>query len=138
MEYPKLTVDSVVMDMNKGLLLVKRKNDPEKGKWALPGGFVNYNEDPADAAAREVKEETGLSVELMDPMNAKVFGEPGRDARGHIVTLVYMAQPSPSRGELKAGDDAEDARFFSEDEYSKMKNEVAFDHVRIIEEALGW
>ena len=120
---PKLTVDGIVFEEGK-VLLVKRKREPFKGRWALPGGFVNYNERVEDAVVREVKEETNLETEI-DYLFG-VYSDPDRDPRGHTVSIVYVLKRRG--GMLRGGDDAEDARFFPLDELP----ELAFDHGKIL------
>ncbi len=120
---PKLTVDGIVFEEGK-VLLVKRKREPFKGRWALPGGFVNYNERVEDAVVREVKEETNLETEI-DYLFG-VYSDPDRDPRGHTVSIVYVLKRRG--GTLRGGDDAEDARFFPLDELP----ELAFDHGKIL------
>jgi len=120
---PKLTVDGIVFEDGK-VLLIKRKRDPFKGRWALPGGFVNYNEKVEDAVVREVKEETNLETEI-DYLFG-VYSDPDRDPRGHTVSIVYVLKRRG--GTLRGGDDAEDARFFPLDELP----ELAFDHGKIL------
>lgn len=122
-----LTVDLVILHKD-GIVLIKRRNEPYKGYWALPGGFVEYGERVEDAAVREAKEETGLDVELLDLIG--VYSDPKRDPRGHTVTIAFLAK---GRGKLKGGDDASEARAFTLDEVLKLK--LAFDHERIIEDA---
>ena len=83
---PTVTVDALVKK-GKQLLLIQRKKDPFKGKWAFPGGHVDYNENPAKAVLRELKEETNIQGSEIELFN--VYGEPDRDPRGHYITIVY-------------------------------------------------
>ncbi|EHR78149.1 NUDIX hydrolase [Thermococcus litoralis DSM 5473] len=122
-----LTVDLVILHKD-GIVLIKRRNEPYKGYWALPGGFVEYGERVEDAAIREAKEETGLDVELLDLIG--VYSDPKRDPRGHTVTIAFLAK---GKGTLKGGDDASEARVFKLDEVKDLK--LAFDHGKIIEDA---
>jgi len=124
---PKLTVDGIIIKDGK-ILLVKRKNDPFKGKWALPGGFVEYGEKTEDAVAREVLEETGLKTTVDKTIG--VYSDPNRDPRGHTITVVYRLDIRG--GELKSGDDASDAKFFDMNQLP----ELSFDHDKIIENVL--
>lgn len=129
-----VTVDTVVFGRdNEGsasVLLVKRKNDPYKTKWALPGGFVEKEEDLEIAAKRELEEETGLKVDKVEQL--ATFGKPGRDPRGRMVTLAFVVHVDVNKTIIAAGDDAGDAQWFSLDELP----ELAFDHAEIIELAL--
>jgi len=129
MEYknPKLTVDNVIINDSK-ILLVKRKNDPFKGKWSLPGGFVEYGETVENAVIRETKEETNLSVKVKELLG--VYSSPNRDPRGHTITIAFIS--GIVSGEAKGGDDADDAKFF---ELKKLP-ELSFDHNEIIEDAI--
>src|SRR5512143_988538 len=91
-EYPRpmVTVDAAVFVCVKGkakLLLVQRKQEPYQGSWALPGGFVEIDEDLPQAAARELAEETGLQDVPLEQL--RTFGQPGRDPRGRTITVVY-------------------------------------------------
>jgi 8-oxo-dGTP diphosphatase len=124
---PKLTVDGIVLKNGK-ILLIKRKNQPFEGKWALPGGFVEYGEKTEDATVREVLEETGLKTKIDHLVG--VYSDPNRDPRGHTVSIVYVLDIHG--GELKSGDDACDAKFFG------LKNlpELSFDHEGIIKDVL--
>jgi len=123
-----LTVDLVIL-YKDGIVLIKRKHEPFKDYWALPGGFVEYGESVENAAIREAKEETDLNVELIKLIG--VYSDPNRDPRGHTVTAAFLAK---GYGELKGGDDAKEARVFSLDEIKSLK--LAFDHAKIIEDAL--
>ena len=123
---PMVTVDAVVFTVTGNtakLLLIKRKNDPFKGKWAIPGGFIGMDEDLDDAVARELAEETGLTGVNLEQLHT--FGKPGRDPRGRQITIAYMgiiSKPTPS---LKSGDDAEDAKWF---DINSLPENMAFDH----------
>jgi len=123
---PALTVDVIVRDGNR-VLLVKRKNNPFKGKWALVGGFVEYGEKVEEAAKRECREETGLEVELERLVG--VYSDPNRDPRGHVVSICFLARVVG--GKLKAGSDALEAKFFKKIPW----NELAFDHAQILKDA---
>ena len=129
MEYknPRLTVDGVVIQSNK-LLLIKRDIEPFKGKWALPGGHVEYGEKVEEAVVREVSEETGLNTKIEKIIG--VYSDPDRDPRGHTVSIVYKLDMID--GELKGGDDASDAKFF---EIDKLPD-LAFDHEKIVKDVI--
>ncbi|MEM3399623.1 MAG: NUDIX hydrolase [Candidatus Micrarchaeia archaeon] len=120
---PFLVVDAIIVDGER-VVLVRRKNPPFAGKWALPGGFVEYGETCEKACIREVKEETGLDVEILDLVG--VFSDPARDPRGHTVSVAYQCRKSGGR--LKGSDDATEARWFD----IKDLPELAFDHELIM------
>ncbi|MGA9771778.1 MAG: NUDIX hydrolase [Blastocatellia bacterium] len=125
---PSVTVDIVLFSRaaeRMEVLLIKRARAPFKGDWALPGGFVDENESLEAAAARELKEETGLYG--IDLKQVSAFGDPGRDPRGHTISIVFAALLEV-RPEAKAADDAEDARWYSVARPPKL----AFDHRKII------
>jgi 8-oxo-dGTP diphosphatase len=124
---PNITVDAVIRK-NQNILLIKRKNNPFKDKWALPGGFVEYGETTENAVIREIKEETGLHTTIKQLLG--VYSEPKRDPRGHTITIVYLLEII--NGELKAGDDAGDAKFFNLNDLP----ELSFDHKKIIHETI--
>ena len=110
--------------------MIKRKNPPYQGLWALPGGFVEYGETVENAAVRETKEETGLDVELGKIVG--VYSDPGRDPRGHVVSICFFG--TKISGILAPDTDAADAKYFKFKEISSMK--LAFDHKIIIEDSL--
>jgi len=120
---PKVTVDGVIFKNNK-ILLIKRKNEPFKGKWALPGGFVEYGEKVEDAVIREIFEETSLKTKICDIFG--IYSEPNRDPRGHVISVVYLLEIIS--GKLKGNDDASDAKFFNLENLPLL----AFDHNIII------
>jgi 8-oxo-dGTP diphosphatase len=127
-----VTVDAVVFRNSvagKQLLLIKRKNEPFKGKWALPGGFVDEGEDLPVAAKRELQEETGLVIENLQQFGA--FGKPGRDPRSHTVSIAYVGF-ADENAQAIAADDADEAGWFS----ITALPELAFDHADIIKLAL--
>ncbi len=128
---PAVTVDIIIFrlsDNNPEVLLIKRGNDPYKGHWALPGGFVDKDEPLETAAARELKEETGLAGILLTQMHT--FGNPGRDPRGHTVSVVYVGYLT-DESTARAGDDAAAAEWFKTDELP----DLAFDHDVVVEMA---
>lgn len=108
-EDPKVAAGVLVIE-NEEVLLVRRAFDPERGKWALPAGFVDARENPRLAAVRECQEETGLAVEVGEL--AQVFYGREHDI-GADITFVYHARVRG--GELGARDDADAARFFARD-----------------------
>ena len=116
MEYPKpsLTADMCLYAEEgsaRYVLLIRRKNPPFAGDWALPGGFVEPNETVEDAAARELMEETGITGLSFEPVG--VFSEPGRDPRGWTVTSAYKARVERTAVHPIGMDDAAEARWFS-------------------------
>ncbi|MCZ7684838.1 MAG: NUDIX hydrolase [Sandaracinaceae bacterium] len=120
---PYPTVD-VIIEAPGGVVLIERAHEPRG--WALPGGFIDYGEAPADAARREVKEETGLDVELTDLLF--VYGAPDRDPRQHNLSVVYVGRAS---GTPRGGDDAARAEVFALD---ALPSPLCFDHARILED----
>ena len=125
---PALTVDAIIMDDEK-LLLIKRLNNPYKDSWALPGGFVEYGECVEDACIREAKEETNLDISIDELVG--VYSDPARDPRGLTVTVAYKCSITGST--LESSSDAKDARFFTLDELKMLC--LAFDHEKILEDA---
>jgi len=131
---PMVTVDAVVFGFfeNKAkLLLINRKKEPFKGKWALPGGFVGTDEELEDAAARELAEEAGLANIKFEQMHT--FGNVGRDPRGRQITVAFMGIATKGRPKIKAGDDAAEARWF---DIEKLPKDMGFDHNEIVKFAI--
>jgi 8-oxo-dGTP diphosphatase len=128
---PMLTVDVAALTeaLVPSLLLVQRANPPFAGEWALPGGFVEDREQVADAAPRELAEETGLEAGALRLLG--VYDTPGRDPRGWSVSIVYLAT-LPAEVAVSGADDARDARWFQVDTLPKL----AFDHTVIVADAL--
>ena len=124
---PRLTTDGAIIKNGK-ILLVKRKNEPFKGKWALPGGFVEYGEKVEDAVIREVKEETGLVTKIKEFVG--IYSDPNRDPRGHTVTIVFLLEIID--GKPNAADDADEVKFFN---LNKLPD-LSFDHDIIIEDVV--
>lgn len=130
---PMVTSDVVLFSPLKGkvfILLIERMNEPFAGCWALPGGFVEENEDLVSAAARELKEET--NIEGVHLKQLFTFGKPGRDPRGHCITVAYWGIVDHTKIEAKAGDDAKNLQWFNIEELPKL----AFDHDEIIAKAI--
>ncbi len=129
---PAVTADTLVLCKEKGrtrILLIQRAREPFRGKWALPGGFMEENERLAETARRELMEETGIVAEEMT--FAGLYDKPDRDPRGRTITAVYLAHlkncPEPM-----AGDDAGRARWFPADNLPPL----AFDHQEIVKDIL--
>lgn len=123
-ETPKLTVD-IIIEMadrpDRPVVLIERR-DPPPG-WALPGGFVDVGETLEQAAVREAREETSLEVKLRLLLGN--YSDPARDARGHTVSAVYIAE---AQGEPEAADDARHLQLFDPADMPTL----AFDHARIM------
>jgi 8-oxo-dGTP diphosphatase len=135
---PALTVDGAVLvrqprhggKVRFSLLLVERGHEPFAGQWALPGGFVDYDEDLEAAVHREIQEETGLAG--LPLRQFRTFGDPGRDPRGHTVSVVYVAELVGEPPQVTGGDDAARAAWFDVDELPPL----AFDHDHIVRSLL--
>ena len=111
-----------VIKKNNSVILIKRKNEPYKNFWALPGGFVEYSETVEHAVVREVKEETGLDVKVVKLVG--VYSEADRDPRGHTVSVAFLCEITG--GNLKADTDACDVCEFNINSLKELK--LAFDH----------
>jgi 8-oxo-dGTP diphosphatase len=130
---PALTVDLILFanERKPRVLLVRRKNAPCAGQWALPGGFVHEGEPLEAAARRELQEEAGIDVRQLDQLGA--FGDPGRDPRGWTVTVAYVGRVDRNAVAV-AGDDAAEVEWFPIDALPEM----AFDHRDILAVARKW
>ncbi|MFW5782570.1 MAG: NUDIX domain-containing protein [Candidatus Muiribacteriaceae bacterium] len=126
---PALTVDGII-ETEKGIVLIERKNEPYKGGLALPGGFVDYGETVENALVREMKEEISIDVRIRCLLG--VYSDPGRDPRGHTVSVVYIASPAESVSNIKAADDAANVVFTE----NPLSFRLAFDHEHIIRDYL--
>jgi 8-oxo-dGTP diphosphatase len=125
---PRLTVDGIAL-LSGQIVLIKRKNPPFRGMFALPGGFVEVGETVESAVIREFREETGLDAGIKRQMG--VYSDPARDPRGHTASVVFELEITG--GELRGGDDAAEARLFPMDKLPKL----AFDHGKIIKDWLS-
>ena len=132
-EYPRpaVTADCVVITKEKEpkVLLIQRGNEPFKGCWAFPGGFMNMDETTEQCAVRELEEETGLKVTEIQQIGA--YSKVDRDPRGRTVTVAYLAIIDSIKN-VKGLDDAAKAQWFSLSELPKL----AFDHEDIMADAL--
>src|SRR5258708_5181040 len=128
-ERPSVTVDVVMMSVRQGdlqVLLIKRRAWPYEGMWAIPGGFVNPDESLETAAKRELREETALEDVYLEQLYT--FGDPGRDPRTRVITVVYFALLDSERLQVRAADDAVDVGWFP---VSNLPS-LAFDHEKIL------
>jgi 8-oxo-dGTP diphosphatase len=111
------------------ILLIQRKNDPDKGKWAFPGGFTEEDETCEAGCIRELKEETGLEVNEITLSG--VYSNPGRDSRGRVISIAYSTLIAKPEAAPAGSDDAEDARWFPVEKLPPL----AFDHNLIFQDA---
>ena len=150
-EKPSVTADILIFTISENhkleLLLIKRGGHPFLGKWAIPGGFVNIDESIDVAAARELKEETGLTDIYLEQLYT--FGEVDRDPRMRVISVTYLALVPKSSLHIVAGDDATEAELFEIDQQkdgitlctdqgkkSLKETELAFDHAKLIRTGL--
>ena len=125
------TVDAVIQVDDRNIILIKRRYAPYKDKYALPGGFIKYNEDPEQAILREVREETNLAVKIISKIGT--YDQKGRDPRGKIVSTAFKCRVIKDLSMLKEGDDASRVEIIPIDQ---LKNfEFAFDHNQILRDA---
>lgn len=140
-EYPKAdhTVDAVVFSVACGesglagaleVLLVQRKSPPHRGAWALPGGFIDLDEDLDAAIRRELEEETGLRLNYLEQLYT--FGRPGRDPRGRVISTAFMALVDKNAQRAEAGSDAAAFRWTPVASVLSGALPVAFDHREIV------
>lgn len=134
-----VTVDIAVMTIRSNdlqLLLIQRGEEPFRGSWALPGGFVRPDEDLAAAAARELAEETGVHTASAQLEQLGSYGGPNRDPRMRVITIAYWAVCSELPTPLSGGD-AASADLFPASKLEKGGVPLAFDHDRIVRDAIG-
>ena len=125
---PAVTTDAILISKEKSefyILLIERANEPYKGQWALPGGFVDMNEELKEACSRELKEET--SVDGIQLQEFATFGAVNRDPRGRTISIVFWSLVD-SRPYTKSGDDAAKVKWFNLNNLPSL----AFDHEIII------
>ncbi len=137
-DYPifSVTVDiaifTVVADELR-VLLVRRGQNPQRGRLALPGGFVEIDEDVPEAARRELLEETGVEDVVLEQL--ATYGAPGRDPRGRVVSVAHVAVLAEPV-ETRAGTDAAEASWRPVEPLLRGRNRLAFDHRQILEDAV--
>ncbi|HJC70770.1 NUDIX domain-containing protein [Brachybacterium sp. EE-P12] len=131
-----VAVDLVVLTLRDGalsVLLIQREDEPHRGAWALPGGFIEHGEELEGAAYRVLSDEASLGSGAVHLEQVRTFGTPGRDPRGHVVSVAFMALgadlPDPLRGE-----DVADARWWSLADLDGIT--LAFDHATVLEAAI--
>ena len=124
---PVLATDCIVFDRGGRVLLIRRGRPPFKGRYALPGGFVEIGETVETACRRELKEETGVGVR--DLKLVGVYSDPKRDPRGHTCSVAYLARVDGA--EPSTGDDAAAAGWVAD--WRSVK--LAFDHADILADA---
>jgi 8-oxo-dGTP diphosphatase len=133
-----LTADVVALTLHPGaglsVLLVRRRGNPFRGKWALPGGFVDAGEDLSTAAVRELEEETGVGPRRVALEQLGAYGAPRRDPRGRVVSVAFLTG-LPWTVQPRGGDDADDARWTPVDDAMGPRR-LAFDHHTILDDAL--
>jgi 8-oxo-dGTP diphosphatase len=130
---PAVTTDTLVFREGEKcieVLLVKRKKEPYKDFWALPGGFLEIEETPEEGARRELKEETGLNIDVLKEVGT--FGEIDRDPRGRTITIAFYTFVKIHSSQLQASSDARAVKWVS----IKELPEMAFDHREILSEGL--
>ena len=130
--HPAVTTDIVIFTIRRQqleLLLIRRADEPFKDCWALPGGFVNIDEDLEHCALRELEEETGVTGVYLEQLYT--FGTPGRDPRERVISIAYYALVPPDRMNIRAASDAREVAWFE----VRQLPPLAFDHKAIVEKA---
>ena len=126
----KVSVDAVVFGYTSedglSILFIKRKINPFKGSWALPGGLVLNEESLEEAVERELEEESGVKINYLEQLYS--FGQPNRDPRNRVLSVAYFGLVRPTAFRLKAATDAMDAAWF----HIKDMPDLAFDHIEIV------
>ena len=135
-EYPRpaVTVDCVIFGLDESqllkVLLIQRAHAPFEGHWALPGGFVDMDEDLETAALRELEEETGVRDVFIEQLYT--FGAPKRDPRGRVISVAYYALVNLSKHPVQAASDARKVEWFAIDQLPPL----AFDHQQVLSIAI--
>lgn len=132
---PNLSVDCCIFGYKESrlsTLLIKRRKQPELGRWSLPGSYAHMHEHVQDAAKRVLSELTGLTHLFVSPIG--VFGDPNRYPVERVVSLLYCALINPDKFELKAGAHAEEVLWMPLDEIPSLP----FDHTEMVETAKNW
>jgi 8-oxo-dGTP diphosphatase len=132
---PSVTVDVVIFSLIKRelhVLLVRRRNWPFEGHWAIPGGFVQLDESLEEAARRELEEETGVADIYLEQLYT--FGDPGRDPRTRVISIAYIALIRADRHTLRVSEESIDVRWFP---VKELPEPLAFDHGDILATALN-
>lgn len=128
--HPAVTADCIVFTSDDQVLLIQRRNEPCKGQWAFPGGFMEIDETAEAAAIRELQEETGIILEETDIFQVGAYTTVDRDPRERIITIAYMAEIDKPVA-VKGTDDAVCAKWFPLDALPPL----AFDHEEILTDA---
>jgi len=132
---PAVTVDIIVLneiEESSQILLIERKQEPFKSQWALPGGFVDIDEEIENAAYRELEEET--SIKEINLTQFHTFGKIDRDPRGRTISIIYSGTLLNMNQKIEAGDDAKNLKWFDINNLPK----IAFDHNDIIDKFLQY
>ena len=131
---PIPTIDIILAENSNSnkVLVIKRKKDPFKDYFSLPGGFVNEGEKVEDAVRREAEEELLVKVEPIDILG--VYSDPQRDPRGHIMSITFIVKIIT--GELKAGDGVAELKWIGINNSGNMK--LGFDHLKILSDYEAW
>ncbi len=119
-------VDGIIVNDREEVLLIKRGHNPYKGSFAIPGGFIDWNETAKEAVKREVKEETNLIVNIKEFLN--YYDSIKRDEKRRTISLVFVCEITGDSRDAEAGDDASDYKWFKLDSLP----ELAFDHQKIL------
>jgi 8-oxo-dGTP diphosphatase len=133
-----ITVDVVALTEVEGalhVLVVRRGNPPFEGQWALPGGYLEFDEDLAPAAARELHEETGIALHPDELRPLAAYGAPGRDPRNRTVSVAFLAELDHEI-DAEGGSDADEARWWVLSDLL-FEDELAFDHATILRDGVA-
>ena len=125
---PIVAVDAVIKYQENSIVLIRRKNPPFRGEFALPGGFVDVGESVEDACIREAYEETNINVKLIKLIG--VFSNPKRDPRSHTISVAFLCEPISKNEKPLAKDDAQALEIVPISKLASLK--LAFDHKDII------